>query len=49
MIPDKYTKKYLDKIKKAKSNEEIIDIINRIYTEGFDDGEQTHIKPLKTK
>lgn len=37
---DKYTKKYIRLIKQAKSDQELSDIIDTIYTDGFDDGEQ---------
>jgi hypothetical protein len=36
---DKYTKKYIKLIKEAKNDEELSDIIDKIYTDGFDDGE----------
>lgn len=36
---DKYNKRYLRLIKQAKSDQEISDIIDKIYTDGFDDGE----------
>jgi len=38
---DKYTKKYMRLIKQAKSDQELSDIIDNIYTDGFDDGEQS--------
>ena len=38
---DKYTKKYIRLIKQAKSDQELSDIIDTIYTDGFDDGEQS--------
>lgn len=38
---DKYTKKYIRLIKQAKSDQELSDIIDNIYTDGFDDGEQS--------
>lgn len=37
---DKYTRKYIRLIKSAKTNVELSDIIDKIYTDGFDDGEQ---------
>jgi len=37
-IKDKYAKGYLKHIKKAKSDKELITIINRIYEDGFYDG-----------
>lgn len=40
-IMDKYTKKYIRLIKQAKSDQELSDIIDNIYTDGFDDGEQS--------
>lgn len=44
---DKYTKKYIRLIKQVKSDQELSDIIDQIYTDGFDDGEQTYIQPQK--
>lgn len=38
---DKYTKKYIRLIKQAKSDQELSDLIDTIYTDGFDDGEQS--------
>ena len=38
---DKYTNKYIRLIKQAKSDQELSDIIDNIYTDGFDDGEQS--------
>jgi len=38
---DKYTKKYIRLIKQTKSDQELSDIIDKIYTDGFDDGEQS--------
>lgn len=40
-IMDKYTKKYIRLIKQAKSDQELSDLIDTIYTDGFDDGEQS--------
>lgn len=34
-----YEQKYLTRIINSKSNEELIDIINKIYDDGFTDGE----------
>ncbi len=48
IIMDKYTKKYLRLIKQAKSDQEISDIIDKIYTDGFDDGEESS-QTLKSK
>ena len=42
---DKYTKKYIRLIKQVKTDQELSDIIDKIYTDGFDDGEQTYITP----
>ena len=39
---DKYTKKYIRLIKQVKTDQELSDIIDKIYTDGFDDGEQTY-------
>ena len=36
---DKYTRKYIRLIKNAKNEEELSDIIDKIYTDGFDDAE----------
>ena len=36
---DKYTRKYIRLIKNAKNDEELSDIIDKIYTDGFDDAE----------
>jgi len=33
-----YIEEYLDALKKAKSDEEKIIILNKIYDDGFDDG-----------
>lgn len=41
---DKYTKEYLQKIKKAKNDQELVDIINNIYADGWDDSESSTIK-----
>jgi len=35
---DKYAKKYLKMIKQAKTDEELIGIINKVYENGFEDG-----------
>lgn len=34
---DRYTIKYIRLIKEAKNDEELSDIIDKIYTDGFDD------------
>lgn len=39
---DKYTRKYIRLIKKCQSDEELSDIIDKIYTDGFDDAEEAH-------
>lgn len=39
---DKYTRKYIKLIKKAKNDEELSDIIDNIYTDGFDDAEEVN-------
>ena len=39
---DKYTRKYIRLIKKAKNDEELSDIIDTIYTDGFDDAEEVN-------
>ena len=36
---DKYTKKYIKLIKEAKTDEQLSDIIDKIYADGFEDGE----------
>ncbi len=46
---DKYTKKYIRLIKQVKTDQELSDIIDKIYTDGFDDGEQTYINPPQKK
>lgn len=38
---DKYTKKYIRLIKQVESDQELSDIIDKIYTDGFDDGEES--------
>ena len=43
---DKYTRKYIELIKQAKSDQELSDIIDKIYTDGFDDGEESNIIDL---
>ena len=40
---DKYTRKYIKLIKKAKNDDELSDIIDKIYTDGFDDAEKAII------
>lgn len=40
---DKYTKKYIKLVKEAKSDEELSVIIDKIYTDGFDDAEALDI------
>lgn len=37
---DKYTKKYIRLIKKCQNDEELSDIIDKIYTDGYDDAEE---------
>lgn len=39
---DRYTKKYIKLIKQTKSDQELSDIIDKIYTDGFDDAEQSY-------
>ena len=39
---DRYTTKFIRLIKEAKNDEELSDIIDRIYTDGFDDAEQAN-------
>lgn len=36
---DRYTKKYIKLVKEAKNDEELSDIIDKIYTDGFNDAE----------
>ena len=38
---DKYITKYLRAVNKAKTNEEKLDILNKIYDDGFTDGFET--------
>lgn len=45
---DKYTKKYIRLIKKAESDQELSDIVDKIYTDGFDDGEWETEQPPTT-
>lgn len=35
---DKYTKKIIEAIKKAQTEDELVDIINKIYEDGIEDG-----------
>ena len=37
-ISDKYANKYLAFLRSAKNDEELVDIINKIYEDGFVDG-----------
>ena len=39
---DKYTRKYIRLIKSAKNDEELSDIVDKIYTDGFDDAEEVN-------
>jgi predicted Zn-ribbon and HTH transcriptional regulator len=48
---DGYCEKYIIVIKavvKRKSDKDLLEIINRIYTEGFEDGHNEKIKDLKS-
>ena len=38
---DRYTRKYIKLIKEAETDEQLSDIIDKIYTDGFDDSEST--------
>ena len=37
-MSNKYTEKYIDRIKQAEDDSEIEQIIDRIYSDGFEDG-----------
>lgn len=43
--PDKYLQKYIKLIKSAETDQELSDLIDKIYTDGFEDAENLS-KPL---
>lgn len=43
MMEDKYIKKFRELIKKSITNEEIDNILNKVYEDGFFDGHQEKV------
>lgn len=49
MTKDKYAQKFIDAIKTCKGDEELENVINKIYENGFEDGANSEIEETLKK